>query len=179
MKTLAVFFSFSGNNKLLAKEIQTLSGCDIYEIEELKKRSGISIFFDILFRRNPGIKRMKIHPDEYDHIILSAPIWAGRIANPLKTFLKLEKNYIREYSFITLCGAGGNKHLAEELTKLCGKKPVALMELTINSLLPSEKRDKIKYTSGYKIQVQDLASYRQSIERFLQTALKRAALTKH
>ena len=174
-----VFFSFTGNNRLLAKEIQTLSGCDIYEIEELTKRSGIRILFDILFRRNPGIKRTIIQLSQYDHIILSAPIWAGRIANPLKTFLNLEKNNIREYSFITLCGAGGNKHLVEELTKLCGKKPVALMELTVNSLLPAEKRDKIKYTSGYKIQLQDLASYRRSIARFLQMAIKKSALSEY
>jgi hypothetical protein len=97
----------------------------------------------------------------------------------MKTFLKLEKDNIREYSFITLCGAGGNKHLAEELTKLCGKKPVALMELTVNSLLPAEKRDKIKYTSGYKIQLQDLTSYSRSIARFLQLALKKAALSEY
>jgi flavodoxin len=133
MKTLVVFFSFSGNNKLLALEIQKLSGCDIYQIEEPEKRSGIRILFDVLFRRDPEIKRTEIQVSRYDHLILSAPIWAGRIANPLKTFLKVEKDKIREYSFITLCGAGGNKHLAEELTKVCGKRQWPLWNLPLTA----------------------------------------------
>lgn len=171
MKTLIAYFSFSGNNEVLAKELQTLLGCDIYQITELRKRVGISILFDIIFKRNPKIKKTDIQINQYDHIIMVAPIWGGRIANPLKSFIKQEKENIKEYSFITLCGAGGNKHLADELTRLTGKKPVSIRELAVNDLLPVERKDKIKYTSGYKVQLQDVKAFKKSIENFLRDAV--------
>lgn len=171
MKTLIAYFSFSGNNEVLAKELQNLLGCDLYKITELKKRVGISILFDILFKRNSKIKKTDIQVNQYNHVILVAPIWAGRIANPLKSFLKLEKENIKEYSFITLCGAGGNKGLSDELSRLTGKKPVTIKELAVNDLLPVERKNKIKYTSGYKVQLQDVKAFKKSIENFLADAV--------
>lgn len=171
MKTLIVYFSFSGNNEVLAKELQSILHCDIFPIIELRGRVGISIFLDILFKRSPPIEKTEIALNQYDHIILVAPIWAGRIANPLKTFLKQEKENIRAYSFITLCGVGGNVKLRDELSRLTGQKPVSLKELPINELLPVEKKDKIKYTSGYKVQLQDVKAFRKPIESFLQDAV--------
>lgn len=170
MKTLIAYFSFSGNNEILAKDLQNRTGGDLYQIREQRKRSEMSIFLDILFKRVPKIEEPGIPISQYDHVILVAPVWAGRIANPVKSFLKLEKDHLRDYSFISLCGSGGNKHLIEELTSLSGKKPASIMELPVNDLLPVMKKDKIKYTSGYRITPQDLNNFRSSIEKFLKEA---------
>ena len=172
MKTLIVYFSFSGNNELLAKELRNTLNCDLYPVRELKKRAGISIFLDILFKRTPAIKKPDINLADYDHMILVSPVWAGRIANPLKSFIKLKKEQIADYSFISLCGAGGNKDLEAELRRLTGKKPIAVCELAVRDLLPVEKKDKVKYTSGYKVQLQDLKPFKKAIDRFLVSALQ-------
>jgi len=171
MKTLVVYFSFSGNNKLLAQELKSILDCEIMQIHEPRKRTGFSIFLDVLFRRTPKIMTRHGRISQYDHVILVAPVWAGRIANPLKSFLKLAKPHLNDYSFITLCGAGGNKGLRDELRKLAGKEPVSFMELAVRDLLPTEKKDNVRYTSGYKIQLRDIEPYRRSIKLFLGKAL--------
>jgi hypothetical protein len=51
-------------------------------------------------------------------VLFLDPIWAGRIASPLKAFLGLGKNHLQQYSFISLCGTGGNKKIAAGLTQL-------------------------------------------------------------
>ena len=171
MKTLIAYFSFSGNNELLAKELQTLVQGDLYQISETNKRAGISILLDVLFKRVPKIHKPDIDINQYDHVILVAPVWAGRLANPVKSFFKLEKDNIRDYSFISLCGNGGNIHLREELISLSGKMPSSIMELPVNDLLPVMKKDKVKFTSGYRINRQDLNTFKPSIEKFLKEAV--------
>lgn len=171
MKTLIAYFSFSGNNEMLAKELQNMVRGDLYQIRERRKRSGISIFLDVLFKRVPKIEKPDIAINQYDHVIIVGPVWAGRIANPVKSFLKLEKDNLRDYSFISLCGNGGNKHLRQELTSLSGKTPVSIMELPVNDLLPVMKKDKVKFTSGYRINRQDLNTFKPSIEKFLKEAV--------
>lgn len=156
---------------MLAKELQTIVPADLYQIREMNKRSGISILLDVLFKRVPKIETPDIAINQYDHVILVAPVWAGRIANPVKSFLKLEKDNIRDYSFISLCGNGGNMHLKEELISLSGKNPSSIMELPVNDLLPVMKKDKVKFTSGYRINRQDLYSFKPSIEKFLREAV--------
>jgi flavodoxin len=168
MKTLIVYYSFSGNNRVLARYLQTRLGADLQEIEELKSRTGFTILLDVLFKRTPKITRAHISWHHYDQIIFTAPIWAGRIASPMQAFLKLEKYNITQYSFISLCGTGGNKKISSELTKLVQHAPTALLELCVNDLLPPEKKNKIRYTSGYKVQEQDLAVFDRAIDKFVQ-----------
>ena len=156
---------------MLAKELQTIVTGDLYQIREMNKRAGISILLDVLFKRVPKIETPDIDISQFEHVILVAPVWAGRIANPVKSFLKLEKDNIRDYSFISLCGNGGNIHLREELSSLSGKTPSSIMELPVNDLLPVMEKGKVKYTSGYRITRQDLITFKPSIEKFLKEAV--------
>lgn len=162
---------------MLAKELQTMVHGDLYQIREQKKRAGISIFLDVLFKRIPKIEKPDIAISQYDHVILVAPVWAGRLANPVKSFLMMEKDNIRDYSLISLCGNGGNKHLREELTSLSGKRPSSIMELPVNDLLPVMQKDKVKYTSGHRITRQDLDTFKPSIEKFLKEAVPEEHVT--
>lgn len=169
MKTLIVYYSFTRNNELLAKTIQQRLNCDIYRIEEVTKRTGFKILLDLILDRTP---RIKPHPNSvsaYEQCIFVAPIWAGRIASPLKTFLLQEKDHIKRYSFITVCsGAPQQKEkLAKSLTGLLGKEPGQVRELWINALLPEGKKDTIKYATGYRIQSNDLDKFERNIDEFV------------
>ncbi|GEO07113.1 flavodoxin [Adhaeribacter aerolatus] len=167
MKTLIVYYSFSGNNRLLAQHLQKKLSTDLQEIAEQKSRNGFSILLDVLFRRTPKILEPAITWPQYSQLIFLAPIWAGRIASPLKAFIRLTKQHLPQYSFITLCGTGHNKNLRKELTQLTGKEPEFILELMVNDLLPPEKKNKIKYTSGYKVQPADLEYFDTSLDKHL------------
>lgn len=171
LKTLIVYYSFSGNNEILAKKLQTRLGCAIYKVTESKMRNLFDVFLDILFRRSPNVNKPYISLSDFNHIIIIAPIWAGRIANPLKVFLKMEVLNISSYSFITLCGVGGNTKIEAELTKVIKKKPEAVLELAFNDILPPEKKNKMKYTYEYRVITPELKIFDKTIEDFLQRAL--------
>jgi flavodoxin len=169
MKTLIVYYSFTSNNELLAIELQKKLQCDVLKLEEVKKRTGLTILLDVIFNRRTKIKKYNVAIKDYENLILIAPIWAGKIATPLNTFLKNEKKEINHYSFITLCG--GNKGQKEKifyaLTLLLQKEPEQVTELWINDLLPENEKDTIKHTSGYRAKQSDLELFKTKIDNFL------------
>ena len=169
MKTLIVYFSFSGNNEMVALKLKEMLHCDLLRITELKKRGGFSIFLDIFLNRTPRIEDHRMKINEYDHVILVAPIWASKIATPLKSFLLLEKNRIRFYSFITVCSGSPNQKtkIEDELTRLAGKAPVLVTELSINDLARSMQKNTIKNLIAYHLKTSDLSFFVNEIEGHL------------
>src|SRR5690242_18711852 len=103
MKTLIVSYSFSGNNDLLTTHLQQRLSADLFRLSEWNKRTRLTIFLDILFNRTPEIKEFYHAKDVYEHHILIGPVWGGRIASPLKTFLLKERSKIGRYSFVSVC----------------------------------------------------------------------------
>src|SRR5688572_562958 len=110
MKTLISYYSFTGNNEALARALQQKLNCDLYRITEVKKRKAITILWDIVFRRLPKVEKPIATLDQYDHIIFCSPIWNGKIATPLKSFVINEKDHIQQYSFITICSGRPGQH---------------------------------------------------------------------
>jgi flavodoxin len=166
MKSLIVFYSHSGNNEKLAYRLKELVGCDIYKISEVKKRKTISILIDLLFKRTPKLATPTICVKDYDSIIFVAPIWGGKIASPMKAFIEQEKNNFAKYFYITLCnsGIGQKEKIVEQLNSIVQRKPGEVIELSINNLLPEEKKFKIKHTFNFKISKQDLEMFDQEID---------------
>jgi flavodoxin len=170
MKTLIVYYSFSGNNNFLAQELQKRLDCDIYKIVELKPRNSLDIFLDLIFKRKPKIEKSDFDLQQYDRAILIAPIWAGKIATPLRSFIELEQDNFKEYSFITVCTGpdGQDAKIIDELVQLIHKKPKTVMQLKINDLLPLERKDKVKYATPYRINQRLLLAFEMEISQFLQ-----------
>src|SRR6188768_2137543 len=104
MSTCIVFYSWHGNNEALATFLANRLQCGVVRIVERRRRTGLTILFDVLLRRLPAIQKIDKLFEVYDHVILCGPIWAGRLAAPLRSFLKEHGRQLRDYSFVTLCG---------------------------------------------------------------------------
>jgi flavodoxin len=170
MKNLIVYYSFTRNNEKLAEHLQKLLNCDIAKIETIKKRNAFSILLDLVFKRKSELKAIEFHLADYDHIIFIAPIWAGKIAMPLKSFLIDEKTSIKNYSFITICGGGNPEQktkIEQELALTVQMRPLNVVELWVSDLLSAEKKDTIKYTSGSRIEAGDLAKFETKLREFI------------
>lgn len=169
MKTLIAYYSFTHNNEKLAKHIQKKINCDIIKIETVRKRNSLSILFDLMFNRKPAIKTVPYYLNSYDYIIFIAPIWAGKIAKPMKSFIVNEKPNIKQYAFITLCGgnSGQKEKIEKELTSTLDKSPIKVLELWINNLLPAEKKDTIKHTSGFRIDADGFKPFDDLLNNFI------------
>ncbi len=165
MKTIIVYYSFSGNNQKLAYKLQEKLNCSIHKIYELNPRTKLTIFLDLLFLRKPQLTNYNKILKKYDQVIFVGPIWYGKIATPIKSFIEKEKEYINKYYFITICNGETNQKekLTKELTKLANKEPVLVKELPLNKMT---NKNKFKYRSSI-ITIEELKEFEEEIDEFV------------
>lgn len=119
MKTIVLYYSLGGRTKAAAERIAAEKNAEIYEVEELKKRG----FFNALFKGCPSsmkreaseIKTLGCNLDEYDKIIIGAPVWGGFPApafNAMLNFLPAGKEVE-----LFICSGGGETPKSEQGTK--------------------------------------------------------------
>lgn len=170
MRTLIAYYSYTGNNRLLAEFLLRRLGGDLYEIKEKTSRSGFKIILDMIFKRSPAIEKPPIELNQYEHVIFLAPVWASRIGSPLKSLIKKEKGLIPDYSFLSLCGYdrdGQKEKITNELTLLVGKPPKAVFELKVSDLFPFTERNSMMTISKYKVTEQDLERFQSQLHDIL------------
>jgi flavodoxin len=93
MKSLVVFYSHTGNTKLVAQTIADALKADLVEIEEVKPRGkGATTImtggFGAITNNSSEIKPVNIDFAQYDTIFLGAPVWASRPVPAINAFLK-------------------------------------------------------------------------------------------
>ena len=178
MKTLLVYYSFTQNNELLAKTIQTRLGCEMLKIETIRKRSTFSIFLDRIFGRKPSIRKYNLSMMEYDQFVFVGPIWMGQIASPLKTFLYQERDVIKRYSFITLCGGlpGQKEKIEAELTSIVQMHPENVTELWISDIVSASVTKDAKNISAYRIGPEEMEKFTTKIDEFCFSILDKKVL---
>ena len=144
MKTLIAYYSHSGNNEKVAYDLKERTGSTIYQVCEKKKRNTISILFDVLFTRNSKLDNILINFEEFDSVIFVAPVWGGRIAAPMRAFIEKQKHLLNEFYYVTVCnGDNGQKDkIFNELISITNRSPRSVIELSINNLLPADKKTK-------------------------------------
>jgi hypothetical protein len=165
-----VYYSQTGNNHILAEYLAARLRCGAVRIEETRRRTAFTTILDLLFGRLPRLEKHLKCFGAYDHLILVAPVWASRLASPLRTFLSRERRFLPAYSFITVCGyerPGQKERLAAELSRRVGRPPVAVCELRVSDLVPAEDRNRIGAVTAHRICHEDLGSYDVAIEAFL------------
>jgi flavodoxin len=171
MKNAVVYYSFTHNNEKLARYLSEKLQCERLRIDPVKAQNGFSIFLDILFGRRPAINPLPKSLAAYDHVIFVSPIWAGKIASPLKSLLQKEKALIFRYSFVSLCGGapGQKEKIEREFLSLLGAKPQAHVELSVNDAMALHPQEKTGYTtSGYRVNAGELHVYDARLVQFIQ-----------
>jgi flavodoxin len=174
MKTLLVYYSLTQNNEQLSALIRERLRCDTLKIETVRKKSAFSIFLDVIFSRRPAIRRYETAIKSYDHLVLVCPIWMGKIAGPMRTFLQNEMANIQRYSFITLCGgiAGQKAKIQAELTSILGIPPSIVSELWISKVADENVPRDAKNISAYRVGKKDMEKFQTKIDEFCYTILE-------
>jgi flavodoxin len=92
-KVLVVYYSLTGNTKLIAEAIAESINSDILElkpVKELDAEGGSKYFwggYQATMKIKPKLKPFDINPFEYDLIILGTPVWAWTYTPPIHSFL--------------------------------------------------------------------------------------------
>jgi flavodoxin len=92
-KVLVVYYSLTGNTKMIAEAIAESINSDILELKPVKELDpeGTSKYFwggyQATMKIKPKLKPFDINPLEYDLIILGTPVWAWTYTPPIHSFL--------------------------------------------------------------------------------------------
>lgn len=106
MKSIIVYYSWTGNTEVVADAIRKFSGDDIRRLEEAKPRKkGIGFAkaaVSALFGSKSKLKPMNFSLDSYDILYLGSPVWANHSAPAINSFIsKADLSGKSVYLFLT------------------------------------------------------------------------------
>ena len=110
MKILCVCYSLTGKTKKAAEKLAEVMKAEEFDIAEIKEkhpknrkgmfgmlRSGMDAMSN---RTSPVTFEMPKVMEHYDVVIVAAPVWAGRCASPVRSFLKLHGSEIKAPAYL-------------------------------------------------------------------------------
>jgi flavodoxin len=148
-RTLIAYYSMTGNTQKLADEIRTAVGidADLEQIREPRPRRGLSgvlrALFDTATRREPPIEPITRYPADYDLLMLGGPIWAGRIAAPVRTYAHRYGTQAPEVAFFCTEGGSSTAQSFAELEQLCRHAPKAILAVDAKHLEPDAHHEEL------------------------------------
>lgn len=98
-KTLIVYYSFTNNSHIIATELQKQTDADMLRVEPADENVDYNDYSIGLPMMNlikahpddpasyPAIKTVADNLNDYDNVIIVAPLWWNNMAAPLQTFL--------------------------------------------------------------------------------------------
>ncbi|MEI6125094.1 MAG: hypothetical protein WCQ99_00935 [Pseudomonadota bacterium] len=112
-KPLVVYYSRTGNARMVATALKTQLACDMAEIESKKNKGVFTIMTEQWFGMGDKQKPLALDPKSYNPIIIVSPIYFMRLSQPARTFisktdLKGKDAYIFTTSGGPLAGFSGN-----------------------------------------------------------------------
>jgi flavodoxin len=113
MKTLVVYFSYSGNSGLVAGVLRDALAAETLELKlsDDKERKGLAKYVwggKMAFSHaRPSLKPYQAAWEDYDLIVIGGPVWAGSLSPALSTFLTETK--IAGKKIALFCCYGGGK----------------------------------------------------------------------
>ncbi|MDR1159565.1 MAG: SUMF1/EgtB/PvdO family nonheme iron enzyme [Syntrophomonadaceae bacterium] len=129
-KVLIAYFSWGGNTKGIAEEIQRQTGADLFEIELANPySSNYNTVLDEAQRDQKAQARPELtnHVDnmeQYDPILIGYPNWWASIPMPIASFL--EEYDFSSKTIIPFCSHGGGR-FGQSLTAIAKLAPGATM----------------------------------------------------
>lgn len=147
-KILVVFYSRTGNTKKVGEAIAKELNCDTEQIMDVKSRMGI---FGWLRSGMEGstekltlIRDTKKDPAAYDMVIIGSPVWGSKMSSPARTYITKNKDRFKQAAFFITCGGSGNEPVFKGMEALCGKKPLAALQITEEQLKSGEYAGKVR-----------------------------------
>ena len=141
MKTLVVYFSRAGNTNRLAKEIAKRCHGDLDVIVEQNDPASLTGklrgAWDTLTKAEAPIQGALRNPARYDLVIIGSPVWNLGVPPPLRTYLRQYAGRFKQVAFFCAEGGSSDARTFAELSKLCGKQPIATFAVERKHLPPA------------------------------------------
>lgn len=93
MKTVVIFYSFTGKTRAIAKKIAEKENAEMIEVKEKKTRSKFNAYtigcFSAMKQKEAKLLEFESDFSAYDKIIILIPVWASFPAPPMNNIIKL------------------------------------------------------------------------------------------
>ena len=122
MKTLVLFYSYTGHTKKIAEELAKREDADIQEIVGLTRPGKVKVYLSgaLAAKRCQAweIQPLGVDLGDYDRLFLLAPVWAGFPAPYLNAVLnQLSSGKTVYLKLISASGKSGCKEQVEAMIK--------------------------------------------------------------
>ena len=137
-KTLVAYYSRTNHTHKVAELIAQGVGANIERILDVESRAGILGYMrsgrQAMLQRPGQIQPAKENPSDYDLTILGTPAWSWSLPPPMRSYALAQKHDFKQVAFFCTEGGSGGARLFRQLETLCGKTPVATLEITEGEL---------------------------------------------
>jgi hypothetical protein len=131
---LVVFYSYTGTSRRLVQLLCSQLGWPSGEIVEERTRSGASgtlrCMADSLLRRQPRIRYKGPDPRDFSTVLLVSPIWAYRLASPMRSFVADQRDDLQQVGVVSVMGGSGAPNAVAEIAHLLGRTPLLATAFT-------------------------------------------------
>ncbi len=138
MKTTVVYYSRFGTTRTIATALAEELGAEVREILAVRDCGFMGMGFRSAFGIPMKIRPMNLDFAGVDRIVLCSPIWAGKPANPARTFLQEAKIEGKKLAVLFATGGGETGPALEAIRKLVAGKRV---EVTFLGGIVTRKKD--------------------------------------
>jgi len=145
---LVLFYSRTGTNRIIAKEIAEELGAELSEILDLKRRSGpigwLRSGYDAHRRRLTKIE-LKVDLMGRDPVVIGTPIWSGKMTPAVRTLLTENRLEGKKVAFFSVSGFGRPESAFEEMSTLAvGAELVATLPLSAKEFKSGTYVEKVR-----------------------------------
>jgi flavodoxin len=127
------YYSRTNITKKLAENIASEINADIDEITPKVNYQGKMGYArggkHAIQEKIVDLERLKFDPSEYDMVYVGGPIWAGKAANPVISYLKQIEGKFNNVKFFLTAGGSGFEGGFSQMEKY-SKKPLKTLALT-------------------------------------------------
>jgi menaquinone-dependent protoporphyrinogen IX oxidase len=146
-KTLVLYYSKTGSNRYLAEKLAKDLNADL---QEIKPKINAHMLLVLLSSMNKAVPLHKLekNPADYEKVILTTPIWMGKVISPTRAFLKKYGSVIKDFSLVSCCGSYdevkdekfGYNLVFNEIKSLMGNKCNSCHALPIQLVVEEDKK---------------------------------------
>lgn len=138
-----VYYSLSGHAERVARQLADMLDLPLFRIEDVRARKGVFGFlrsgYESRLRRIPAIRMSEPFTPDKAHVILVAPVWAGRMCSPLRAFCQQYAGKFASFSLI-LTHADPKTRFQEacaEIAAITGASRLVFESFCIDDIAPA------------------------------------------
>lgn len=147
MKILVAYYSRTNVTRKLAEEISNRLNADVEEIISTVNYNGKIGYAragkDGLSAKIIKLEDLQYDPSNYDLVYLGVPVWAGKAANPMISYIEQNKGKFNNVKFFVTAASTGFEKTFAQMEKCVGKSPLKTLALTTKEVKKEEYSEKL------------------------------------